>query len=74
MLGRLGLCCRTIGLILWIILWFLIRAVVLPVAILCGLCIAGPIGFLEWLILGSRHVWNLWCRVNDVAGSLIPEL
>jgi hypothetical protein len=74
MLGRLGICCRTTGLILWVILWFLIRIVVLPVLILCVLCVAGPIGFLEWLAFGSRHIWSLWTRFSNAAGSLIPEL
>ncbi len=73
-MGRLGLCCRSVGLIVWTIIWFLIRALILPVAILGVLLIAGPVGFLEWLILGSRHVWNLWLCFNDAAGSLIPEL
>ncbi len=74
MLGRLGFCCRTVGLIVWTIVWFVIRAIVIPVTILGTMCVAGPIGFLEWLILGSSRVWDLWLWFNDVAGSVIPQL
>lgn len=74
MLGRLWTCCRVVWIIVWTIAWFLVRCSVLPVAMLCGFFLATLVGFLEWLILGSSHVWNWWLAVNDTASKWIPQL